>query len=113
MGQAKNKLTKAEVSASVLKAALKTMQTLKVDKVHVSTDGYIFPKACDARAYVGKDGRYTTLTRADCRPEEKDNGNGKSDASGVIEPVAGVTDEVLKVQSANNDPLINEHKKEA
>ena len=104
---------KAEVSTSVLKSALKTMQTLKIDKVHISADGYIFPKACDARAYVGKEGSYTTLTKADCSPKpvqnEKDKKNGKAD----VKPVAKeVVTEPVQAQSTTNDPLVDEHKKE-
>lgn len=113
MAQAKNTTSKTEVSASVLKSALQTMQTLKIDKVHVSADGYIFPKACDARAYVGKDGSYTTLTKADCtsKPvqDEKNKKNGKADVKPVTKEV--VT-EPVQAQSATNDPLIDEHKKE-
>lgn len=113
MAQTKNTTSKTEVSASVLKAALKTMQTLKVNEVHVSADGYIFPKACDARAYVGNGGSYTTLTKADCTPKpvqnEKDKKNGKADVKPVTKEV--VT-EPVQAQPTTNDPLIDEHKKE-
>ena len=113
MAQAKNSTSKTEVSASVLKAALKAMQTLKIDRVHVSADGYIFPKACDARAYVGKDGSYLTLTKADCTPkpvqDEKDKKSGKADVKQVAKEVVTVSEQA---QSTTNDPLIDEHKKE-
>lgn len=113
MTQAKNTTPKTEVPTSVLKSALKTMQTLKIDKVYVSADGYIFPKSCDARAYAGKDGSYTTLTKADCSPkpvqDEKNKKNGKADVKQVAKEVVTVSEQA---QSTTNDTLIDEHKKE-
>jgi len=116
MAQAKNSTSKTEVSASVLKAALQTMQTLKIDKVYVTDDSYIFPKSCDARAYVGKDGSYMTLTKADCRSkpekEEKEKKNKKETVDEVKKTVAGVLTDILQGETTTNDPLIDEHKKE-
>lgn len=116
MAQAKDTVSKTEVSASVLKDALKVMQTLKIDKVHVTDDGYIFPKSCDARAYVGKDGSYTTLTKAACRPIPKKEGKEKKNKKEALDEakkaVAGVLKDILQGESTTNDPLVDEHKKE-
>lgn len=112
MAQAKNTTSKTEVSAFVLKDALKVMQTLKIDKVHVTDDGYIFPKSCDVRAYVGKDGSYTTLTKADCTTKPVQGDKEKKTAKGDKADEKQVVKEVVQVPPATNDPLIDEHKKE-
>lgn len=113
MAQTRNTAAKTEVPTSVLKSALKTMQTLKIDKVHVSADGYIFPKVCDARAYVGKDGSYTTLAKSDCSPKPaQDDKNKKGGKADVEQAAKEVIPESAQAQPTTSDLLIDEHKKE-
>lgn len=96
---AANKKVKAvEVSASTVQSAKKAMQALKVDKVFVSKDGYIFPKECDVRAYVGKDGEYSTIT-----DETQETVPAKE--KGTIDPKK-------EKDPASIDPKIDEHKTE-
>lgn len=104
--------TKTGVSASVLKAALKAMQTLKANKVYVTLDGYIFPKECDVRSYVGKDGKYETLTKADCVPKEvkakTKADKDKTEAKTETGTESGQNEE----KGGSADRVIDEHKKE-
>lgn len=93
---AAKKTKAAEVSTSVAEAAQKAMQALKVKKVFVSKDGYIFPQECDARAYVGKDGEYSVITDGSTSP--------------LAEKIGEILDKVVNEPPV--DPLMDEHKKE-
>lgn len=114
MAEKKTTTAKTEVSASVLKAALKAMQTLKINEVHVTPDGYIFSKERDVRSYVGKDGEYKTLTKADCMPKDtKAPAPPKAD-KGKTETKGEAKAESVKNegQGGSADPVIDEHKKQ-
>ena len=102
--------TKTEVSASVLEAALKAMQTLKVNKVYVTPDGYIFPKECDARSYAGKDGKYEPLTKADCTSKEVKAKAEKGKVETKTE--TGMESGQNEEKGGSADRVIDEHKKE-
>lgn len=110
---------------SVLESAKRAMQTLKVDKVFVSPDGYIFPKESDARAYVGKGGNYSTVTKADLiKPDEKAKSPEAGGKGTVVksekktEPedkkqIAKEPNPEIKAEAkGTGDALIDEHKKQ-
>lgn len=113
MAEKKTTTAKTEVSASVLKAALKAMQTLKIDKVYVTPDDYIFSKERDVRSYVGKDGKYETLTKADCTPKDTKApappkaDKGRTETKGEAEAESGQNEE----NGGSADRVIDEHKK--
>lgn len=48
---------------SIEEYAQTLMKQQKLEEVYVA-DGFVFPLACDARLYVGKNGKYTTVKRA-------------------------------------------------
>ncbi len=58
---ARNK-TKTETASSLRELGKEAMRKLGLKKVFVSPDEYVFLNEADARAYVGKDGSYETVT---------------------------------------------------
>lgn len=98
---ARNK-NNAEVVSSALGKALKVLKANKAEKVFLTADEYIFLNESDVRAYVGKDGSYTTVTEDSkldkTNPEEKTAVENKGK-------------EESKADTQKSDKVIDEHKK--
>ncbi|MEG2067698.1 MAG: hypothetical protein RRZ65_08690 [Tannerellaceae bacterium] len=85
-----NKNSKTEASASVDEVAKESKQALNSKKVFVSKDGYVFAQECDARAYVGKDGEYSTVT----------DGTSLSVNEGVVNIMDNIINQAFTLDSA-------------